>query len=106
MFPHPMTLIRKSLIEKYTGFDQSFLIAADYDLMLKIALNEKIKYEYVNSSLVKMELGGVSNGNFRQIFKANIEVLRSWRQQETFINPIWIFVTKPFLKLLQKQNLF
>lgn len=106
MFPHPMTVVRKALIEKYTGFDQSFQIAADYDLMLKLALNEQIKCEYVNSSLVKMELGGVSNGNFRQIIKSNIEVLRSWRQQDTSVNPIWIFVTKPFLKILQKQNLF
>lgn len=104
MFPHPMTGIRRTLLQKYHGFDQSFDISADYDLMLKIVLGEKLKCEYIKTTLTKMEAGGLSNRNLSQVFKANIEVLRSWKKQKNIFIPVWIFVTKPVSKLLQYKN--
>lgn len=102
MPPHPMTLIQKKLINESSGFDEKLKIAADYDLMLRIFFFKKKMPIYVNKVLVQMKLGGVSNNSFTQIFKSNVEVLKSWGKLNANLIPFWIIFLKPSLKIFQK----
>lgn len=106
MPPHPMTTIRRSVLNEVGAFDQRLQIAADYNLMLKILMRPNISVRYLAETLVCMERGGVSNGSVGGILKSNYEVLKSWFEIKGVIAPYWIFFTKPFSKIFQLKRVF
>lgn len=61
MPPHPATLLSKGTIEEFEGFDTTYKIAADFDLMVKVFLkyNHEIIYTPLIVSLFR--LGGLSS---------------------------------------------
>lgn len=101
MPPHPMCVIKSSSIRASGGFDEKFKISADYDLMLRIFWPQQSHVKYLDSLLVCMETGGLSNGSFWQILTANFEVIRSWKKNDRRFFPFWIFFTKPMMKIRQ-----
>jgi glycosyltransferase involved in cell wall biosynthesis len=105
MPPHPMTVIKKSLLIKIGGFDERLKIAADYKMILLIFYKMRTKAIYLEKSVVCMENGGLSNGRLSSIVQSNIEVLRCWYHVNRFAIPFWIFILKPVLKILQLQSI-
>ena len=105
MPPHPMTTIRRALLDENDNFNENLLIAADYDLMLRVLLKRDIVVKYLSDTVVRMELGGVSNGSLRGILRSNLEVLKSWLNNKGYVIPYWIFFTKPLSKITQLQRL-
>lgn len=79
MPPHPTFFVRRSAYEALGGYDTSFRIAADYELMLRFALKGGVTLEYVPRVLVRMRLGGTSNrpGN---LLRKSAEDVRAWRK--------------------------
>jgi len=61
MPPHPTLYLRRSVVERWGGFDMGFRICADYDAILRYFGKGGIRPAYVPRVLVKMRLGGVSN---------------------------------------------
>lgn len=98
--PHPTFFAKKSIFDKYGGFDLSYNIGADYELMLRFLQKYNIKTEYIPRVLVKMRSGGISNKNLYQIIKANIECYRAWRKNGLKVTPL-IMLKKPVSKLVQ-----
>ena len=86
--------------EKSIFFNESYFISADYDFMLRKLKENDCKISYIQKSLAKMELGGVSNGNIKNIIIANLQCAAAWT---SFIKvpAIWLIITKPLLKLKQ-----
>jgi glycosyltransferase involved in cell wall biosynthesis len=68
MPPHPTLFLRRSVIERWGGYDTSFRIAADYDTILRYFGQGKISSAYIPRVLVKMRLGGESNGSLGRIW--------------------------------------
>lgn len=104
MPPHPMTTIRKTILNDCGDFDEKFQISADYDLMLRILLRPGLVIKYLSDTFVHMELGGISTGSFKGIIRSNVEVLKSWFKYRRYALPFWIFFTKPLSKLIQKRR--
>jgi glycosyltransferase len=102
-----MTTIRNSILRENKGFNESFQIAADYDLMLRILLLRDVVVEYLPATFVRMELGGISNGSLAGVIKSNIEVIKSWRNIRGHAVPYWVFFIKPLNKItqLRRRNL-
>lgn len=100
MTPHLSTYIRKSVYQKYGGFDTNLKIAADYELMLRFIVKNGIVPAYVPIVIAKMRSGGVSNSSIRNIMKSNYEVYRSWKINNLSISPFIMFI-KPLKKVLQ-----
>ena len=75
--PHPTFFVRRELYKRFGGFDLSYEIAADLELMLRLLEVHKIRAKYIPSVLVKMRMGGVSNRNFSNIVRQNKEVLQA-----------------------------
>lgn len=73
MPPHPTLFLRRSVIEKWGGFDTSFRIAADYDQMLRYLAKGNIRVAYIPEVLVKMRVGGESNRSFSRILRKSKE---------------------------------
>ena len=67
MPPHPTFYTYKDIYLKYGFFDISYKISSDYEMMLRLLYEKKIKAKYIPEVLVKMQRGGVSNQNLRSI---------------------------------------
>ncbi|MCK4744828.1 glycosyltransferase [Candidatus Parcubacteria bacterium] len=100
IIPHPAFFVKKEMYNKYGLFNSKFLIAADYELMLRFIKKNKIKLFYLDQNLVCMREGGYSATNIQQRIKGWGELYQAWR-----INglkpPLFLFFNRPFFKLRQ-----
>lgn len=100
MPPHPTFFIKKSAYEKFGTFNTQFKFAADYELMLRMLFKHKLSAVYLNQTLIKMRVGGVSNSSVKNRLKANQEDREAWRING--IQPNWYTVfMKPLSKIRQ-----
>ena len=97
--PHPSVFMKKSLFNKINGFNQSYKLASDYDLLLR-ALRKAKNIFYFDKIIVKMRLGGVTNATSKNILKQNYEILNAYHQCFGSY-PIAPFVLKIFRRLMQ-----
>ena len=100
MPPHPTFFVRRSVYEKYGGFDLSLGSAADYELMLRFLYRHKIKAQYIPETLIKMRTGGVSNVSLSNRLKANRMDKLAWKVN--YLKPApWTLFMKPMRKITQ-----
>jgi glycosyltransferase len=100
MPPHPTFFVRKTVYEKFGKFNTNLSSAADYELMLRFLLKNKIKPAYLQETIVRMRQGGKSTASFKNRLIANREDRIAWRINE--LNPtIFTLILKPLRKLKQ-----
>lgn len=80
MPPHPALFLRRSVIERFGGYDTSFRIAADYDAILRYFGTGGITAAYLPEVLVKMRVGGESNRSLGRIIRKSSEDWRALRK--------------------------
>ena len=73
MPPHPTFYMRREHYAALGGFDLKYIIAADYDSILRYLWKNKLSPSYIPEVLVKMRLGGKSNNSFSNILKKTRE---------------------------------
>jgi len=76
MPPHPSFFCRRSAYEKWGGFDTSFRIAADYELMVRLLSRGRTSTCHIPRVLVRMRTGGISNRSVSAMIKKSIEDYR------------------------------
>ena len=72
MPPHPTFYCQKKIYDKYGHYDDSFMIAGDFELMLRFIQVNKIRTKFINKNLIKMQSGGISNSGIL----SKIEILK------------------------------
>lgn len=77
---HPTFYARKHLFEAYGGFDLSFAVSADFELMLRFLERKETSSKYIDYVIVKMRMGGESTGSIRRIIQGNKNILRAFRK--------------------------
>jgi glycosyltransferase involved in cell wall biosynthesis len=92
--PHPTFFVRRSVYERFGGFDLSYRIAADVELMMRFLEVHKLRVKYVPDVWVKMRMGGTTNKNLRNVWVQNQEVLSALRSHGLPANPVSFFVNK------------
>lgn len=79
MPPHPTIYIKSQIFSKVGIYNLRYKISADYDFIIRLfAIN--VKLIYINSPLVYMKMGGVSNrsiGSLIQKYKEDLHIVRS-----------------------------
>ena len=100
MPPHPTFFVRRSIYERFGGFNLELGSAADYELMLRFLVRHKIKAAYIPEVLVKMRTGGVSNASLRNRVLANRMDRRAWEVNNLKPFP-WTLWMKPLRKVGQ-----
>lgn len=80
MPPHPTMFVRRRVIDMWGGFDTSFRIAADYDAILRYFGRGSVRAAYIPRVLVKMRVGGESNGSLAKIWLKTREDYRALRK--------------------------
>ncbi len=101
MPPHPTFFAKKLLFEKYGIYNTDFKRAADYELMLRFLYKFEASTAYLPETIVKMRVGGISNGNMPARIKANMEDRLAWK-----INNLKPRFLTHYLKPLSKLHQF
>ena len=99
MPPHPSFYCKKSIFDKFGFYRIDFKIAADYELMMRFLLVNKITYMYIPMVFVKMSLGGASTKNLYSKLLINKEVLNACKINNINTNSFKIY-TKYFFKII------
>jgi len=79
MPPHPTFFIKREHYLQYGNYNDTFSIAADYELMLRMLHKHKLKACYIPEVLVQMRVGGESNKSISNRIKANMEDRKAWK---------------------------
>jgi glycosyltransferase len=82
MPPHPTVYVSRKFIEKVGHYKVEYRISADYEWLLRALTMPSIHVEYLPEVMVRMRLGGMSNGSFRNVIAKSKEDLRALRENQ------------------------
>jgi glycosyltransferase len=99
MPPHPAFFVKKEIYNKFGYFDTDFKIAADYNFMLKILIDKKIRIHYLPKVLYVMRVGGKSNKSLKNIWQKSKEDLMALKRNR--IGGIRTLIKKNISKIYQ-----
>jgi len=89
---HPTFFVKKEIYKKYGYFDLNMKVSADFELMLRFLEKYNISTSYLSQTLVRMRVGGESNGNIGNIIKGNKSILKAFDKNDITVNKfIYIF---------------
>lgn len=97
---HPTFYIKRSLIQKFGAYENHYFSAADYEFMSRYLYLNKVSSFYIPELLVRMRMGGQSNINLKQRFRANRRDFLAMKKNKI---PFAFFVSilKPLIKVHQ-----
>ncbi len=97
---HPTFYLRRELVEKYGGYESHYYTAADYEFMSRYLYFHRISAYYLPKLVVKMRIGGASNGSLSRRLRANRRDYLAMRKNQVPF-PFLASVLKPLIKLHQ-----
>ena len=98
---HPTLFLKKEVYVKYGLFDMDYLLAADFEIMLRFIEKFKINIEYFRKPIVKMRIGGETSKSLKNIIKQNIEIINAFKKNKIKINSFFYFFKRMKSKLSQ-----
>jgi glycosyltransferase len=100
MLPHPTFYVKKEVYDKYGNYNDSFRYAADYEMILRLLLKERITISPMREVIVYMLAGGAGNKDLNTRVKVNLEDRRAW--ETVGLTPKWYTLyAKPLRKIWQ-----
>ncbi|WP_289687862.1 glycosyltransferase family 2 protein [Muribaculum intestinale] len=87
---HPTFYARRKCYERLGGFDISFDVSADFELMFRFLEANRISNRYIPHTFVKMRMGGESTGSIGKIIQGNKNVLRAFRKNGFKVPPFYL----------------
>jgi glycosyltransferase involved in cell wall biosynthesis len=74
---HPTLYMRKSVYDRFGGYDASYRIAGDFELVARVFGRENIAYSFIDEVLVRMPRGGLSTRGVRSNLLITREMKRA-----------------------------
>lgn len=99
MPPHPTFFMRRDLYKILGAFNTDYVIASDYESLLRYLSYPSLKVKYIPEVLVKMRIGGASNGSLKQIIRKSREDFSVMKKYG--LNPYIALPYKNFSKIPQ-----
>lgn len=90
MPPHPSFYCRRELFLKYGNYRTDFKIAADFELLLRFLLINKVNYKYINEIFVLMNPGGLSTKNWYSQQTITKEIKKACQLNDIYTNYVFI----------------
>jgi glycosyltransferase involved in cell wall biosynthesis len=87
---HPTFFIRTPLLRKHGGFDSTFRLQGDFDLMLRLFEVHRIRTVYCSQIWVRMRQGGATNRSLVNVWKGNLEAWHSCRHNGFAVGPSFV----------------
>lgn len=88
--PHPTLYMRKNIFNLVGLYKENYLIAADFDMFIRLCIIHGIQGTYLPIDMVEMTTGGLSTRLYHRIFTNNREKLRALRENSIKISPFSI----------------
>lgn len=104
--PHPSFALRTRLLSLVGQFDTSYVLAADFDFMLRCLYVLKLSSIHLSVPSVYMRHGGATSSGFSNIFKQNREILSILSSHNMPVNPFVYVSCKCCIRLLQYYRAF
>ena len=98
---HPAFYARRHLFEKHGGFNCSYRIAADFDLMLRFLDVARALAVYNANVMIDMKIGGESNRSLKNIIDGNREIRASFVEHGLIPQPAYT-IRRLIRKILQR----
>jgi glycosyltransferase involved in cell wall biosynthesis len=103
MPPHPSIFFKRDLFEKFGNYDLGFKIGADYELITRFFLKNKINWKYSNITTTSMLAGGMSSSGTSSYRLITKEIYKALSINEIsfssfLIKMRFIWKAKEFLK--------
>ncbi len=90
MPPHPSFYCRRELFSKHNNYRTDFKIAADFELLLRFLLINKVNYKYINEIVVLMKLGGLSTKNWFSHRTITREITKACQLNGIYTNYLFV----------------
>lgn len=74
MPPHPSIFFKRELFDKFGYYHLDFKIAADYELIIRFFLKNKISWKYSGITTTSMLMGGLSSSGLESYHKVTEEI--------------------------------
>ena len=100
--PHPTFFMNRKLLNDLGGFDLSYSLASDFDLMFRALEIKKYTSTYMPLELTRMRTGGATNISLKNIVRQNQEILRSLRSHGASISTAGFIVRKLLSRIRQR----
>jgi glycosyltransferase involved in cell wall biosynthesis len=92
---HPTFFAKIKIYEQYGLYKTDYRIAADYELIARFLVKNKVSYSYISQVLVKMRTGGASTRNLKSNWILNKEILRACAENGIKTNMIKVLSKYP-----------
>jgi hypothetical protein len=101
MPPHPTFYCKKSCYEKAGAYRTDYRIAADFEMMVRLLLKERISWKFIDQTTVKMRAGGLSSRGIRSNWIVNREIVRACNENGLYTNMLLLALKLP-IRLLER----
>ena len=97
--PHTSLFIKKKVLNIIGNYNTAYRISSDFDFLIRVFKNNKLKTKFLNKTVVLMRSGGISS-RFKYTYNRIVEDLKILRKYypKYFIT---IYLTKLFNKFIQ-----
>lgn len=87
---HPTFFTYRKNFDKYGFYQTDYVIAADYELLVRYLYVYNLKYSYLPVDLLKMRIGGRSTASIRYKLKFDSEIVRACKTNGIYTNTFLI----------------
>ena len=96
---HPSFFTYKRNFERYGGYNASFEIGADFELILRFLFKHKLSYKYIPIDIMNMRMGGISTQSLTSTLIINKENKRAFKINGFYTNYVFLF-SRYFVKVI------
>jgi len=100
--PHPTFFMKRKLLDELGGFDLSYSLASDFDLMFRALEIKKYTSTYMPLELTQMRTGGATNISLKNIIRQNQEILRCLRAHGESVSTVGFIARKVLSRMRQR----
>jgi glycosyltransferase involved in cell wall biosynthesis len=86
MPPHPTFYCKKSCYEKGGVYKTDYKIAADFEMVTRLLIQQKISWSFIDKVTITMRSGGLSNSGFKTHITLNWEIVRACKENGLYTN--------------------
>lgn len=101
---HPTFYFKRALLDRCGYYESHFYSAADYEFMTRYLYFYRVSAAYLPKLIVRMRLGGMSNGNIVRRLRANRRDYLAMKKNQIPM-PVVASILKPMRKLNQYTNI-
>ncbi|MGR9013559.1 MAG: glycosyltransferase family 2 protein [Gammaproteobacteria bacterium] len=95
MPPHPTFYCKRSCYSECGMYKTDYKIAADFEMLTRLLIREKISWSFIDTVTVTMRSGGLSNSGVLAKIKLNWEIVRACKENGLYTNFLFLALKLP-----------